>query len=389
MSLVGSEQGNGWGITEQHIAQAISSSVHQKKFPEHISIPELSTGPLSLSAPLKVKYTFDPELQLAAIRLLEKYNPDYGVFVAIAPDTGRILAMVDTNRNGVEGMSHENLSLVNTFPAASVSKIITAVAAVNENKANGATVIPFNGRSTSLYKKNVLNHKTTKWTRNLTLTEAFAKSVNTIFGRLGAVELGGETMLEYAHRLGFNRQLASDISFETGRIEVDQTDPWQVAEMSSGYTTRNTLSPLHAAMLATTVLTGGKVVTPAIVESLTGPYGIPLYVHGQPTLSEVMSDSSAKQLKKMMQATTTQGSARTSFRGFHKGALADVNVGGKTGYLTGFEPRGKYDWFVGFGEKGERKIAFAMLCINKDKWYVKSTRLAREILEFYFTPEVS
>ncbi|WP_424946352.1 penicillin-binding transpeptidase domain-containing protein [Candidatus Spongiihabitans sp.] len=386
MSLVDTEKGRNWGITEQHIAQVISSSVHQKVLPDSISIPGLF-GPSGLPAPLKVKYTLDPDLQLEAIRLLKKYNPDYGVFVAISPDTGHILAMADSTRNSHDGANHGNLSLVNTFPAASISKIITAVAALNEHKANGSTVIPFNGKSTSLYKKNVFNHKKTKWTRNFTLDQAFANSVNTIFGRLGAIELGGETMLEYAYRLGFNGRFASDILFENGRIEIDQNDPWQVAEMASGYTTNNTLSPLHAAILATTALNGGKVVAPVIVASLIGPYGIPLYVHEQPALSVVMSDSSSKQLKKMMQTTITQGSARTSFRGFHKGAMANVNVGGKTGSLTGFKPRGKYDWFVGFGENGNQKIAFATLCINKEKWYVKSTRFAREILEFYFAPQ--
>jgi beta-lactamase class D len=91
----------------------------------------------------------------------------------------------------------------------------------------------------------------------------------------------------------------------------------------------------------------------------------------------------------MMQSTISIGSARKSFRGFHKNHLQNVTIGGKTGSLTGFKPKGKYDWFVGFGEQGDRKIAFAMLCINKEKWYVKSTRFAREVLEFYFRPSTT
>jgi len=91
----------------------------------------------------------------------------------------------------------------------------------------------------------------------------------------------------------------------------------------------------------------------------------------------------------MMQTTIKEGSARRAFRGSHKGVLADVIIGGKTGSLTGFKPRGRYDWFVGFGKRNHREIAFAVLCINKEKWYVKSTRLAREMLEFYFAPKES
>ena len=61
-------------------------------------------------------------------------------------------------------------------------------------------------------------------------------------------------------------------------------------------------------------------------------------------------------------------------------------MGGKTGSLTGSNPQGRYDWFAGFAERGDRRIAYAALCINKEKWYVKSARLSRELLEYYFQP---
>ena len=127
------------------------------------------------------------------------------------------------------------------------------------------------------------------------------------------------------------------------------------------------------------------VVAPVLVDSMIGPYGIPIYVHEEPSTSVVMDQSSSLELKDIMETTVISGSARTSFRGFHRGDTADVTVGGKTGSLTGFKPKGKYDWFVGFGERGDQKIAFAVLCINKEKWYVKSSRFAREIMKFYFT----
>jgi membrane peptidoglycan carboxypeptidase len=96
-----------------------------------------------------------------------------------------------------------------------------------------------------------------------------------------------------------------------------------------------------------------------------------------------MDPHTASKLNSLMQATVAKGSARKSFRKFRRGELEHALVGGKTGSLTGFHPRGRYDWFVGFGQLGDRKIAYAALCINKEKWYVKSARLARELLEFY------
>ena len=378
MSIVDSDKIRNWGITELTLASILTPSVESWSLPEEIQLPGFT-----LEAPLKVNYTLDLELQFETERLLGKHNPDFGVFVAIDPDTGHVLAMADSSRDGLD---HGNLALKNTYPAASVSKIITAVAAINENRATASTVIPFNGKSTSLYKKNVFEHKNNKWTRKYTLEESFAKSVNVVFGRLGAIDLGAETMLDYSNRLGFNGQFASDFTFANGYIELDPDDDWQVAEMASGYTTRNTLSPLHGAILSAAAINGGNLVAPVLVESLVGPFGIPIYVHESPGLSPAMTESASLQLKEMMQSTISIGSARKSFRGFHKNHLQNVTIGGKTGSLTGFKPKGKYDWFVGFGEHGDRKIAFAMLCINKEKWYVKSTRFAREVLEFYFKP---
>ncbi|MEM7196292.1 MAG: penicillin-binding transpeptidase domain-containing protein [Pseudomonadota bacterium] len=388
MSRVHTEKGVEWGITESILAPVITQHVAEKRFPESVSIPGLDLG-----GELQVTYTLDDELQHEATRLLRKHRPDYGVLVAIDPDNGHILAMSDNTRSGT---NHGNLATRNTFPAASISKIITAVAALEENKANARTVIPFNGKATSLYKKNVFNHKNNKWTRKLTLTESFGKSVNSVFGRLGAVTLGGKTMREYAYRLGFDGQFASDLSFGNGSIDLDVEDRWQVAEMASGYTRRNTLSPLHAATLAATAINGGDLVAPVIVEAMTGPFGVPVYSHQQPARSEAMSESTSSQLRTLMEQTVSDGSARKSFRRFNRGDYKSVTVGGKTGSLTGHQPPGKYDWFVGYAYRGDKKIAFAALCINKEKWYVKSARLARELLEFYFsgdrdqqTPEIA
>ncbi len=373
------EEGRKPMIPAKTLAGTLTPFVHQKTLPDQITVPGISG-----STPLKVTYTLDSGLQEMARQLLARHNPDYGVLVAIEPDSGRILSMVDSTRSGE---NHRNLSLINSFPAASISKIITAIAAINENKLTGSTVTPFNGKSTSLYKKNVFRHKNHKWTRKISFDEAFAKSVNTVFGRVGAVMVGGNTMLDYAYRLGFNGQFASDFTFDNGYIELDPDDQWQVAEMASGYTTRNTLSVLHGASIAATAVNNGNLVMPILIDSLTDPHGIPVYVQEKPVTAPVMSESAASQIRKMMQLTVQIGSARSSFRGLHKTSLKDVVIGGKTGSLTGHDPKGKYDWFVGFGQRGEHKIAFAVLCINKEKWYVKSSYLARKMMEYYFSPD--
>lgn len=378
VGFIGTETNRNWGITEQVISDAVSPHILSGHFPELLEIPNGL-----VNEPLKINYTIDYELQSHAESLLEKYNPDHGVFVAINPDNGHVLAMAESHRDGRQ----ENLFAVkNTFPGASIFKIVTAIAAINEGLATKASVFPFNGKGTSFYKKNVFNHQDGKWTRHYTLNESFAKSVNTVFGRLGAVHLDADMLIDYARKLGFNAQFAADFEFASGIVTANPKDQWQVAELASGYSDQNTLSPVHGAVLGALAINQGYLVAPVLVESLTDSSGIPIYFKEFPNKTAVIAPDTARQLGSMMQSTIRIGSAKRSFGKLPKAYYDDVVVGGKTGSLTGLEPKGKYDWFVGYADKDNRKIAYAMLCINKEKWYVKSARFVRDIIEFYYRP---
>lgn len=383
ISAVSTERDVSWGIDRRALAAALTPAIEANHYPPSVELPTAE-----LPGALTVKYTIDSALQLEAQRLLSKYKPDYGVFVALEPDTGRVLAMASRARDGNARTAIDNMSMVNSYPAASISKIITAIAAIDTGKTAPASIIPFNGKTTSLYKNHVFNHRDNRWTRKFSFEESFAKSVNSVFGRVGAVHVGGDAMLNAAQRLGFNGRFATDFAFANGEVELDPADDWQVAEMASGYTRRNTLSPLHGAALAATAVNGGKLIAPGVVQAVLGPNGVPLYWH-EATARQAMRAETAGELKRLMRATVIRGSARKSFRGFHRGQFKEALVGGKTGSLRGLAPKGEYDWFVGFGELGAHKIAFAALCINKERWYVKSTRLARELVEFYFRAQLA
>ena len=367
-------------INKAFLRDAISSYVRIGEFPSQLGLNNQI---------LYFNYTLDQNLQDWAETRLARYNPDYGVFVALDPDNGKILALATSRRDATES---GDLALRATYPAASTFKLITAAAALEEGVAQPETVFAFNGKSTSLYKKQVFDVKENKWTRRMSFKTAFAKSVNPIFGRLGAKNLGAETLLDYAERFGFNARFVSDFEFDNGSIEIDPSDQWQAAESASGYTRRNTLNPIHGAALAASIANGGKLISPRIVESVTDARNQVLYSADEPQTLQVLSEQTANSMRKLMQATITEGTARRSFRSFSRQKFSDVVAGGKSGHLSGFAPKGTYDWFIGYGERDSRNIAYAMLCINKEKWYVKSARFAREALEHFFgqeTPKIA
>lgn len=360
-------------IDKPFLRNALGSYIKAGQFPSQLGYNDQN---------LYIDYTIDQDLQDWANARLARYNPDYGVFVALDPDTGKIIALASNRR---DQQISSDLAFKATYPAASTFKLITAAAAIEEGIATPKTIFSFNGKSTSLYKTQVFQTKFNKWTRKVSLKTAFAKSVNPIFGRLGAKKIGGETLVNYAERFGFNAKFSSDFEFDNGSINIDLNDEWQAAEAASGYTRNNTLSPVHGAVLAASIANGGKLISPSIVESVTDAKNQVLYSSDQPQALTVLSKNSALAMQKLMRATISEGTGRRTFRTFsNKKKFSDIITGGKSGHLRGFEPKGSYDWFIGYGERNDKKIAYAVLCINKDKWYVKSARFAREALEHYF-----
>lgn len=369
---------NIWGVEKQHIAESISSSLIQNEYPENVV---LSVGDKEMDVVLQ--YNIDPQFNEYVDELLLKYRPDFASVVAIDPKTGRLLAMSSYIR---DGEPYGNLSVHSEFPAASLFKIITAAAALEQDLATPDTPYFYNGKNTSLYKSNVFKNKRNKWTRKASLSKAFAISINTVFGKLGIFHVGGPALNEYANQFGFNRGLDLDFRVPASISEFDMSDDWTIAEIASGYNRTTTISPVHAAMLASAVVNDGIVVNPQLIDIALDSNGLILY-SATPSSFRAIEEKTAHDMRKLMRATVKNGSARKSFRGFFKGDNVKLDVGGKTGSITGTNPKGKTQWFAGYGDSGSSSLAVAAVVVNKEKWRVKPAYLARKVIEQYFKPE--
>ena len=363
------------GIDKYVLAQTLAPYAHQNEFPERLPI-----GVPNRIHTAHLAYTLEPELDGMLADIYARYEPDYGAFVAVDADTGAVIAMRSFVK---DGQPWGNLNLRNSFPAASVFKVVTAAAALDQDMLEPDSVLRYNGKRSSLYKKQVLRHKDNKWTRRPSLKKAFAESVNTVFARIGIYVVGADGLETYARRFGFNTEIATDMQFSTGLTEIEN-DEWRIAETASGYTRTSTLSPLHGAMLAGAIVNDGKMMTPYVVDRVTDEFGVPLYLGKPQSLNQPVSPDAARKLRALMRETVLKGSARKSFQKFFRGDGKNIKVGGKTGSLNGRAPAGKYDWFVGYATLGEKKIGYASLTINKEYWTVKSAYVARKFIETAF-----
>lgn len=367
------------GLTKERIAAAFEGPINSNDFPESLDVSEGG----SKTTRVQVKYTLDADSQSRMQRLFESYKPDYGAFVAMDAMTGRILSLVSYTR---EASDVGNLALRSTFPAASVFKIVTATAALDQNKVNPDTVISFTGSNHTLYRRNVTQVEN-RWTRRMTLREAFAKSVNTVFAKIGLFVLDPFQLVDYAKRFQFNQSIMADLPIQPGRFVLAKNDKWAVAEAASGFDKMILMSPVQGAMMAASVVNDGTMMEPYVVESLTSDRGTALYHSNPKAASYPMKPGTAAEVRSLMRETVRRGTSQRVFRTFLRSHIAqDLEIGGKTGSLTGIYPKGKYDWFVGYAAGSNRKIAVAALTINEENWRVKSSYLARSFIEGYFKP---
>lgn len=98
----------------------------------------------SLAGGGTVVYAINEEVQERVKDVLARFQVPYGVFVAMEPRSGRILAMV-AHSSVLPGW--EQQAFYGIYPMASLFKIITATAALEQGKVSPDTVIPFRGGS--------------------------------------------------------------------------------------------------------------------------------------------------------------------------------------------------------------------------------------------------
>lgn len=363
-------------FSKEWVASQIGLQVQEGQFPQ------------SIQQNWTVNYTFDPNMQDTAESLLRHFQPDYAAIVALDAASGRILAMTSTSRAQLP----KNFAVAATFPAASIFKLVTATAALDQNLVTPDTILPFNGAHHTLYKRNVMKTDLNRWTNYITLKDAFGHSVNTFFGKLGLFHVGSNGLAKYAERFGFNRQIPADFPIEMAVARLDAAnDVFEIAETASGFTRNTTLTPVQGALMAASVVNNGIMMEPYIVDSIIDQNQTMIYQAKPQVLGMTMKFETSQHVRELMRNTVERGTSRKAFRALFLSRKAEeVDLGGKTGSLTGLSPKGRTDWFIGYMNYKNQRIAFAAVSVHEKLWRVRSSQLASEFFKKYLgEPKIS
>ena len=338
---------------------------------------EGSTLVADVAGSQRVELTLDAGLQQHLSSLYRRYEVPYGATVAIEPATGRVLAYVShSSANPNAG----DLVRDPTPPAASVFKVVTAAALVDSGVAPD-TRICYSGGFRKLRAVDLIDNP--KRDRSCaTLGEAMGGSINTVFAKLADRHLDRPTLSRYAEAFGFGHALPFDTQTRPSASEVPG-DSLEFARTAAGFWHMH-MSPLHGALIASTIANGGVMARPSMVQRVVDDSGRVVFEHEAKPFRSVIGSATAGVLGQMMRRTVTRGTARNSF--YDKAGrpfLPGIRAAGKTGSLSTERPFRAYSWWVGFAPQDKPQIAVAALVVNRPKWRIKGSYVAREALRYY------
>ncbi|MBR0577339.1 penicillin-binding protein 2 [Proteiniclasticum sp. BAD-10] len=350
----------------------------------------------------QVVTTFDAQFQQKAYGLLGNKLGSSGSIVAMDPQTGEILAMVNRpsyDPNKLEEIYGDLLKatkddgvLLNkaargTYFPGSTFKIITLIAAL-ENIGDAATrVYADNGLLDVKVGKDLPNINGNVY-GNISLKEAFAVSSNVVFGGL-SLELGGDKLAEVAQRFGFNQDLNLD-GLSVGKsvfTAYGKSDDGALAASGIGQTGVST-HPLQMAMVASGVANGGKLMVPRVVRSILKYDGTTKETFQPQVLRQVTDEATALLVKEYMKNNVDSSKNSNMKR------ISALRGAGKTGtaedfyVTTGETEAGNKEavtnsWFVGFAPYENPKIAIAVLVMDGGGGSGKAAGIAAELMEWY------
>jgi TonB family protein len=319
---------------------------------------------------LEVEYTVDPELEERVRDVLAQGRVPLAHVILMDPATGEVFAYVSSDP--------ESFPATRAYPTASLMKLVTAAAVLRHAPEAAGRSCRYHGspwelRLASLEPPAAGGHNDAFW-------QTLAMSNNQCFARLAIRDVGEATLLDEMRRVGLleppaARHPAARVLPVRGELDL--------AYLGSGLA-GSFISPLAAARLAS-VLATGELVRPWWIARVRDASGRTLALPGSPLPRPVWPPEVAGELRELLVSVTERGTARSAFHGPDgQPLLGPIRVAGKTGSLSGRDPAGHYQWFIGVAPAEAPRVAVAVLVVNGAVWFTSASAVAAATLREVF-----
>jgi membrane peptidoglycan carboxypeptidase len=327
----------------------------------------------------RVALSLNEELQARIFDLFRRFDPLYGVFAAMEPDTGRVVALVGYRRGGE---SDPWLPLKAIYPAASLIKVITASAAIERGNVSPQDEISYRGGIYGITRRGI-HARDGRGIPTMTLEEAIARSANSVFGKVAVNHVGGPVLEEYLAKFGFGERIPFDLPVESSHGKVPREE-FELARTGAGFG-EVYVSPLHMAMIMSAIASGGSMPRPVLIDRIEDGDGKPMYESAPVKWRDTVLPETANAVVRMMVKTVEMGTSHRTFGTPERTPLLhDMDVAAKTGSLSGWTPSVHFEWFAGVAPVGSPRLALAALVVNDGRWKIKGSYVGKEAFNSYF-----
>lgn len=333
--------------------------------------------------------TLNTELQKIAYDAL---GNNRGAVVVMEPGTGKILAMVSKptyDPNRVDELWDElikddetesallNRATQGLYPPGSTFKLLTTLDYIRENP--NFRKYSYNCTGSVSYQGMVIHCYHNKVHGKVDLSSSLAKSCNTSFASIGK-SLNITDLRKTCEDFLYNQNLPTDLTNSASKFELSPKSASVKEEMQTAIGQGRTLiTPLHNAMIVSTIANNGVMMKPYVVDHIESAGGSMVKRYYSEMYKKPMTSSEARIISSMMREVVTDGTAT---------GLNDlkVKVVGKTGSAD--NEKGKaHAWFVGYAPYDNPKITVSIIVENVGTGSDYAVPIAKKIFAAYFNNE--
>lgn len=333
-----------------------------------------SAGTLTIGAQLQrlgvndtIDTTLDPAVQRAAVAALGGFR---GSLVAIDPRTNEILAVASTRGNG----QLEDLALEKQYEPGSVIKILTGLNALSGG-VDLKSMFPYDCKGDLMIDGRHFGDWLPSGHGVLpSIDDALAVSCNIAFADIG-LRLGVDRLRQFMARAGFDGQTNIGLyQVPLGRFIPPVFNRFETAFMAIGLK-HESITPLHAAMLASMMANRGVLTNPRILRQRRSILGDVVERPSAQKSATLAPPAVADQMIEAMKAVVTNE------RGTGKrAAIEGLSIALKTGTAGDRANGGLQSVIVAFAPADQPKIAFGMIAEDAGPAEFAGAKIARDFL---------
>ncbi|MEG0961387.1 MAG: penicillin-binding transpeptidase domain-containing protein [Lachnospiraceae bacterium] len=359
---------------------------------------------------ISLDYNIQMYCEQAAKRVQEAKQADSVSVIVMNPQNGEIMAMVNIpefhlnepftlvelkkSHNNIEETAEftvtdtkdniqdlrnkmwRNQCINDTYEPGSIFKIITAASALEEKVVTLEDTFYCPGYKV-VEDRRIHCHKVAGHGSE-TFTQGIMNSCNPVFIELG-LRLGVEPFYKYLKQFGLLNKTGIDLPGEAATImhKPENVGPVELATISFGQSFQ--VTPIQLAATASSLLNGGRRITPHFGVSVKDNQGNMVEEFQYPTIEGIVSSETSSTLQMLLEKVVAEGSGKNAFiEGYH--------IGGKTATSQTL-PRSAHKYissFLGFAPADDPQI-LALVIINNPQGVYYGSSVAAPVVKDIFS----